>query len=68
MEKVMCLGSIGVAALLLIIFALDLFVGFPFSSSTPAGESSPFMLVDIGGILGALVLGYLGWNAYRDVK
>jgi hypothetical protein len=68
MEKWMCLGSIGVAVLLLIVFLLDLFAGVPFSSGTPQGESSPFMLVDIGGILGALVIGYLGWNAYRDVK
>jgi hypothetical protein len=68
MEKWMCLGSIGVAVLLLIVFLLDLIAGFPFSSGTPQNESSPFMLVDIGGILGALVVGYLGWNAYRDVK
>lgn len=68
MEKWMCLGSLGVAALLFLVFLLDLIAGFPFSSGTPEGESSPFMIVDIGGILASGVLGYLAWNAYRDVK
>lgn len=67
MEKWMCLGSIGVAAIMLLIFILDLVAGIPFSNGTP-GFESPFMLVDIGGIIGAGVLGYLGWNAWRDVK
>ena len=68
MEKWMCLGSLGVAVVLFALFLLDLIVGFPFSSGTPQNESSPFMLVDIGGIIGCGILGYLGWNAYRDVK
>jgi hypothetical protein len=67
MEKWMCLGSIGVAALLLLLFLADLFTGFPFSNGTP-GYDSPFMLLDIGGILAAGAIGYLGWNAWRDVK
>jgi hypothetical protein len=68
MEKWMCLGSIGVAVLMLLVFLLDLIAGVPFSGATPPDQSSPFILVDIGGILCAGVLGYLGWNAYRDVK
>ena len=68
MEKWMCIGSIGVAVLMFVVFILDLFVGIPFSRGTPESESSPFMLVDIGGILGAGVVAYLGWNAWRDVK
>jgi hypothetical protein len=68
MEKWLCIGSIGVAVIMFILFLLDLIVGIPFSSAKPPGESSPFILVDIGGLLGAGVVGYLGWNAYRDVK
>lgn len=68
MEKWMCLGSLIVAGLLLAVFALDLFLGMPFSSSTPTGKSSPYFLVDVAGILASGILGYLGWNAYKDVK
>ncbi len=65
MEKWMCIGSIGVAVIFFVLFTADLFVGFPFSGSF---KDSPFLLVDIGGILGTGILAYLGWNAYRDVK
>ena len=68
MEKVMCLGAIGVAAIMCLVFLADLFTGMPFSSGTPEGGDSPFILVDIGGIIGSLVVGYLGYNAYRDIK
>ena len=61
MEKWMCIGSIGVAVLFFLLFALDIFASFPFGGG-------PFLLVDIGGALGAGVLAYLGWNAYRDVN
>ena len=61
MQKWMCLGAIGVAGLALLLCALDLFTGFPFGGSA-------FMLADIGGIVSAAVLAYLGWNAYQDVK
>ena len=65
MEKWMCLGSVGVAALMLILFVADIAAGFPFSGDM---SDSPFLLVDIGGALAAVIVGYLGWNAYRDVK
>ena len=61
MQKWMCLGAIGVAGLALLLCALDLFTGFPFGGGA-------FMLADIGGIVSAAVLAYLGWNAYQDVK
>lgn len=68
MEKGMCIGSIAVAVLMLVVFLADIIAGWPFSGSTPEGKDSPFLLVDIGGILGSLVVGYLGVNAYRDAK
>jgi hypothetical protein len=63
MQKWMCLGAIGVAGLALLLAALDLFTGIPFR-----GSSDAFILADIGAIVAALILGYLGWNAYQDVK
>ena len=68
MGKWMSLGSMGVAALMLLVFLADLIAGVPFSSGTPQGKESPFMLVDIGGIVAALVIGYMGFNAFRDSK
>jgi hypothetical protein len=68
MEKWMSLGSIVVAAIMLLVFLADLIAGVPFSGSTPQGKESPFMLVDIGGIIASLVVGYLGYNAFRDSK
>jgi uncharacterized integral membrane protein len=67
MEKWMCLGSIGVAVIMLLVFALDMATGMPFSNGKAVGDS-PFMLVDIGGIVGGVLLAYLGWNAYRDLR
>jgi hypothetical protein len=63
MQKWMCLGAIGVAGLALLLCALDLFTGIPFR-----GSSDAYILADIGALIAAAVLGYLGWNAYQDVK
>jgi len=51
----------GIAGLALLLCVLDLIVGIPFGGG-------PYILADIGGILSAGVLGYLGGNAYQDVK
>jgi hypothetical protein len=61
MQKWMCLGAIGVAGLALLLCALDLVTGIPFGGG-------PYLLADIGGIITAGVLIYLGFNAYQDVK
>jgi hypothetical protein len=68
MEKWMSLGSIVVAAIMLLVFLADIVAGWPFSGSTPPGKDSPFLLVDIGGIIASGVVGYLGYNAFRDAK
>ena len=64
MEKWMCFAALGVAGLMLIVFLLDLIVGIPFGGS----GSNPFTIVDIFGILASAVVGYLAFNALRDVK
>ena len=61
MEKGLCYGALGVAALMLLLFLLDLIAGFPLGGS-------PFAAVDVFGILAAGVIGYLAWNASRDLK
>ena len=63
MQKWMCLGAVGVAGLALLLCMLDLVAGIPFQ-----GDSGAYTLADIGGILTAGILMYLGWNAYKDVK
>lgn len=68
MEKGMSIGAMVVAGLLFIVFLMDLIAGFPFSDGTPPDKDSPFMLVDIFGILGCGIVAYLGWNAYRENK
>jgi hypothetical protein len=59
MEKWLCWGSLGVAGLLLLLFLLDLFTQFPFQRISPT--------VDVISILCCGVLGYLAWNALKDM-
>jgi len=68
MDKGLCFFALGVAVALLLVFLLDLIVGFPFSGATPSDKSSPFIIVDIAGILAAGIIGYLGFNALKDVR
>jgi hypothetical protein len=62
MEKYMCYGALGVAALMFLLFLLDLLAGFPF------GGGDAFTLADIFGIIASGVIAYLGWNASKDLK
>jgi hypothetical protein len=61
MEKYMCYGALGVAGVMFLLFLLDLILGFPFGGS-------PFLLTDIFGLIASGVVGYLGYNALRDLK
>lgn len=61
MEKKLCIASMSVAGVLLLLFVLDLIVGFPF------GGGAPFMVIDIIGALAGGILLYLSWNALRDL-
>lgn len=60
MEKWMCLATIGIAGLALIVFAADLAIKLPFG-----GLSA---VVDIMSILAAGLVGYLGWESYREQR
>lgn len=61
MEKWLCYGTIGVAAVMGLVFLLDAIIGAPFGGK-------PFLIGDVLGFLAALIVGYLGFNASRDVK
>ena len=66
MEKYMCYGALGVAAVMFLLFLLDLLIKVPFGAG--AEGSNPFFIVDIFGLIASAIVGYLGWNASRDLK
>ncbi|MFO0938050.1 MAG: hypothetical protein U0798_16225 [Gemmataceae bacterium] len=61
MEKYMCYGALGVAGLFMLLFLLDLIIGIPFGRG-------PFLVGDIFGLIVSGLVGYLGFNAMRDLK
>ncbi len=61
MEKKLCIGSMAVAGVMLLLFLLDLIVGFPFGGGG-------FVTIDVIGLLASVILAYLGFSAYRDVR
>ena len=61
MEKWLCWGAMGVSGLLLILFVLDLV-----TKSIPFGGLST--MVDILGTVACGLVGYLGWDASRDLR
>jgi hypothetical protein len=63
MEKWMCWGSLGIAALMLLLFGLDLATGMPFGGSALSG----MRIVDIIGVLMSALLLYLSWDALRGL-
>ncbi|NLF09108.1 MAG: hypothetical protein GX594_14200 [Pirellulaceae bacterium] len=60
MSKALCLVGSVVAVLLLLVFGLDLAVGFPFSRVS--------MLMDIGCLLAAVALGFISWTTLKEQK
>jgi hypothetical protein len=58
MQRALAIAGLVVAGLIALLFAVDLVAGIPFG-----GKS---MLMDIGSLVSALVLGYLSWNTLRD--
>jgi hypothetical protein len=60
MEKWLCFGSMGVAGFLLLLFLLDIALGFPFGGSS--------VVVDVFGILASGVVLYLGFDAFKDLR
>ena len=61
MDKALCYGALGIAALMMLVFLLDIVVGAPFGGAA-------FRIVDIFGFLASAIVAYLAWNASRDLK
>lgn len=61
MEKGLTYGALAVAALMLLVFLLDLIAGMPFGGGS-------FVTVDVLGVLAAGIVGYLAFSASRDLK
>ena len=59
MPKVLCIFGMVVAVLMLVIFGLDLAVGFPFHAANR-------WLLDLPLILCSAGLGYLSWVTFRE--
>jgi hypothetical protein len=61
MSKALCYGALGIGALMMLVFLLDMVAGAPFGGG-------PFIAADLLGFLASGVVIYLGWNALRDQK
>jgi hypothetical protein len=59
MEKWFCLGSMGVAGMLSLLFLVDMILGMPFGGVS--------LIVDILGLLAGGLVGYLAFDAHRDL-
>lgn len=59
MPKILCIIGIAVAGMLLLVFGLDLVLGFPFHGANA--------LMSMGFIVCSLILGYLSWSTFREV-
>lgn len=64
MEKWMCYGALGIAALMLLVFVADLATGAVFGGP----DGNPFVTVDVIGALASGVVAYLGLSALKDNK
>ncbi|MEX2170617.1 MAG: hypothetical protein WD851_14980 [Pirellulales bacterium] len=60
MAKAMSIAGMAIAGLIAVLFGLDLVLGIPFGGQIP--------LTDIAFVICGGILGYLGWNAYRDAR
>jgi hypothetical protein len=60
MSKALTILGMVVAALVGLIFLLDLAVSVPFDRAS--------IVMDVGALIAAALLGYLSWDALRDVR
>ena len=58
MGKILAIAGLVVAALLALVFLLDLALSIPFGGHN--------MLMDIGFLVSSLILAYLSWNSLRE--
>jgi hypothetical protein len=63
MEKWLCWGSLGVSGILLLLFLLDLILGIPFGI-----EGTDRYIVDSVGIISCILVGYLAWDSFKELR
>jgi len=60
MSKAMTIAGLVVAALILLVFSIDLFTGIPFGSE---GK-----MMNIGAITASAILGYLSFSTFKELR
>lgn len=60
MSKALTIAGMVVSGLVALVFAVDLAVGIPFDKAS--------ILMDVGAIVAAALLGYLSWDALREIR
>ena len=58
MPKALSMSGLVISILLLVVFAVDLAIGFPFDRAS--------WVMDIGFVICALILGGLSWTTYKE--
>ena len=58
MPKALCIAGIVIAALLFLVFGIDLAVKFPFGGAD--------LLMDGAFMVSSLILAYLSWSTWRE--
>src|SRR5262245_37565637 len=61
MDRGVCWAALGISGLLLLLFILDLALGWPFGGSL-------FVPIDVVGILACLLTAYLSWHTLRELR
>ena len=59
MTKNVIIGSMGIAGVVALLAIVDLIIGFPFQGQ---------MLMDIMFLVSAAMVGYMGWDSFRDLR
>ena len=60
MAKALTIFGMVVAGLLTLVFTLDLLLGIPFDGAQ--------LMMDIGGMLSGMILGYVSFSTFRELK
>lgn len=60
MDKWLCLGSLALSLVMLVLFACDLFIKRPFGGIS--------VTVDVLGLIASLLLGYIAFDAFRELR
>lgn len=60
MSKAMTIFAMVVSGLIVLVFAVDWILGIPFETAD--------WTMNLGGIIAGSILGYLSWDAFRELR